>query len=215
MSDLINTKDPSKLVKQQVHTKKHLTLDQLKKQTSSLTNAAIKVAIACDISGSMSGYKITEVRRMLKEVHQPHIDAIAFNDDVYLMEPGDFSTLSASGGTAMLACLQELWQHTYKHIILMTDGEPTDGGWGNSKPAILTEAAKHTDTPIDTIGIGEHGGGGYDPDFLRELARITGGRFSDCGEPIQLTSIVQNLLLNPPKGHELKEGKDKNGAIQL
>lgn len=207
--DLTKSK-PDELLKQQSHTKKHLTLDDLKRKDVTVT--AIKRVLVFDASGSMYGYKITEVRRMLTELWQPHLDAVVFNSDVYLLDAkSDIADLDATGGTAMLEALNEVWAHSYKHIILGTDGHPDSG-----PQPILNAAMHHTDIPIDTIGIGEHGGGGYDPDFLRELARITGGRFTDCGEPIRLTSIVQDLLLNPPKGMMLKDGdKEKGGVIQL
>ena len=209
--DLTKTK-PDDLIARQKVTKKHLTLDDLKKSTQSLQTKSIKRAICMDTSGSMAGYKITEVRRMFKELYHPHIDSITFNNDVYLLDKEDFSKLDAVGGTCMLKTLNELWANSYAHIILGTDGEPTDSG----EEQILIVAAQHATIPIDTIGIGNKGGGGYNPDFLRELARITGGRFTDCGEPIQLTSIVENLLLNPPSGMQLNDGKtNKGGVIQL
>ena len=199
------TKD--QLLKQQQHTKKHLTLDDLKRKDVIVT--AIKRVLVFDTSGSMSGYKITEVRRMLTELWQPHLDAVIFNSDVYLLDDrADIAKIHATGSTAMLQALEEVWAHSYKHIILGSDGHPDSG----AEP-ILSAATRHADIPIDTIGIGESGGGGYDPEFLRELARITGGRFTDCGEAIRLTSIVQSLLLNPPKGAMLKDGQDKNGGV--
>ena len=56
----------------------------------------------------------------------------------------------------------------------------------------------NTDIPIDTIGIGNLNGHNYDPEFLRELSRITGGRFTGVDEPLKLTSVIKHLLTYTP-----------------
>ena len=195
-------------VSQQKLTTKHLTLKDMQKFTSN-KSTVIKTAVCADISGSMSGNKIAEVRRMLSIVMTTGTKGIAFSDVVYELEPSDIAGLQTQGGTNMLLALNTCWDEQFKHMILMTDGQPT----GSSKEDILIACAQHKDIPIDTIGIGDIGGGGYDPDFLREIARITGGRFTDCGEPIRLTAMVQDLLEHRPDS--LLNAPLSGGAIQL
>lgn len=209
MSYDLKTTAPDKLVAQQTHKAKSLTLGDLKKAQVP-ANKGVKTYMLCDISGSMAGTKIAELRRMLKTLWRPGLTVLAFNSSLYLLEESDVLGLSATGGTSMHAALQESWAQNAAHVILMSDGEPTDAG----NETILIDAAQHKDTPVDTIGIGNKGGGGYDPEFLRELARLTGGRFTDCGEPIQLTNIVEQLLLDPPTmGRTLHSGTP--GVIAL
>lgn len=148
------------------------------------------IYILSDISGSMSGDKIVELRRALKKVYRPGVVMLAFSSIVYSVTEADIDKLEEQGSTNMLAALNEAWCTNPRHIILLTDGHP-DGG----ATTILQAATHHTDIPIDTIGIADQYGRDYDPHFLAELARLTGGKFTDCNKPIQLTYIISNLLL--------------------
>jgi len=167
-----------------------VTLADLKRARTPQTQIG-NIYIAADISGSMSGSKIYELKRALKATYKPGIKVFAFSDEIYDVQETDFNMLSPTGGTRMLEALRETWDQHPRHIILITDGEPTDA----SPKDILYAAGNHTNVPIDTIGISEADRRGYDPVFLAELARITGGKFTDCGQPIQLTAIIQTLLI--------------------
>jgi len=97
------------------------------------------------------------------------------------------------GNTDLVAGLQLSWEwirHNTKQarIIVLTDGEPTDA----PKNAILEMVSQHSNIPIDTIGIGK-GGFGYDPIFLAELSRITGGIFAEAGSVAILSDIIKAL----------------------
>jgi len=106
----------------------------------------------------------------------------------------------ADGGTPMLKGLITAWNYARQGLkearfILLSDGEPTDG----TKAEILQHAREHATIPIDTIGIGTDTeySGGYDPIFLRELSRITGGVFTEVGSVKALSDTI--LKLSPMK----------------
>uniref|UniRef100_A0A6M3IGU7 Putative von Willebrand factor A domain-containing protein n=1 Tax=viral metagenome TaxID=1070528 RepID=A0A6M3IGU7_9ZZZZ len=163
-----------------------------------------------DVSGSMNGDKLTALKTTLQAVWSPGMRALIFGSEVYEIEQTDISLLSTMGQTSMGECLQEAWGMSVSHMILITDGEPTD--W--SKAEILHEAERMKEVKIDTIGISEQSKyhDDYDPDFLRKLASITGGCFTDCGQPIKLSAIVQNLLLNAGST-ALREGEQVKGGV--
>ena len=73
-------------------------------------------------------------------------------------------------------------------FILLTDGMPTD----MTREEILNMAKEHPNIPIDTVGIGS-GTFSYDPEFLKNLSRITGGMFSEAGSVKMLAETIKKL----------------------
>jgi len=203
MTVLQNTSTQPTVARQTVKKQQSLTLRTLNKDTTKQKGTVI----LADISGSMRGEKIQNLRKALKKVWRPGIEGIAFCTGMYELREEDISSLDTSGCTAMLAPLQEAWSRSPSHIILLTDGEPDE-----DKSTILKEVRWHTGIPIDTVGMADSSGSYYDPEFLAEIALLTGGRFTDVGEPVQLTDTLQYLLDYKPAGLQApKEG----GAVEL
>lgn len=119
----------------------------------------------------------------------------------YLKEP------KPQGDTPLLPALHQAWDWLRRRapkgrIILISDGLPNTGG---TPEQILEEAPKHG-VPIDTIGIGKAGSlFSYSPEFLRRLADLTGGCFTEVGdvgklaEAIKALSPAERPLLGEPK----------------
>jgi Mg-chelatase subunit ChlD len=98
-----------------------------------------------------------------------------------------------SGMTSMGSALKMSWEWIRSsaneaRIILLSDGEPND----MPKDVILNCAREVRNIPIDTVGIGS-ATSSYDPTFLRELSRITGGTFSEAGSSIYLAETIKKL----------------------
>ena len=116
---------------------------------------------------------------------------------------------TAIGGTSMMAGLRMSWDWILRQdkgcrIILISDGEPTDA----SKQVILEAAIMNRNVPIDTVGVGENRlYSGYDPAFLRELSRITGGVFCEAHTVKMLSQTIFKLSPKerPLLGVERKE----------
>jgi hypothetical protein len=150
----------------------------------------------------MDGTPLDELKKALKTIWKPSIQGIAFNSEVYSFSQQDIDSLPATGGTEMLPALQEAWNLSPSHIILLTDGHP-----GESSHTILTQVSLHPTPPIDTIGLGS----GYGKDLLQEISRLTKGRFMDVFDPLQLTQTFQFLLEESTSTSTPQKG----GSIQL
>ena len=99
----------------------------------------------------------------------------------------------ADGDTPMGKALADAWNWVKSNakqarFILLSDGLPTD----TTKGAILKLAEVNNSIPIDTVGIGE-GSYSYDPVFLAELSRLTGGMFVEVSSIKMLTEAILRL----------------------
>lgn len=181
-----------------------VSLSTLKTPTSAQPGRGIM--ILADISGSMGGEKMDSLKKSLTQVWRPGLSCIAFESELWELDSqDDIHTLSNTGSTHMATALEETWSRNVKHILLLTDGQPTDA----DESEILELAKSHAGVPIDTVGIGTRDGYGYNPNFLRELSRITGGKYNACNEPMSLPNVVEDLLFLAEKAGQ------EGGAIQL
>ena len=182
MSYDLAMKDTSKLVKKQtLGNGKKLTL----KSTLPQKHTSGKTYILADISGSMSGDRLHELKKALHTIWRPGIHGIAFGSMVYDFTQEDIDSLRVTGTTNMLDALLAGWDDAASHMVLLTDGMPDQ-----SESTILNEVGIHTNTPIDTIGIGH----GCNNDFLQRISEITGGKFNSVNEPLMLTEVMEDLL---------------------
>jgi len=204
----LETKNQTTIAKQSLQSTQRMTLQKLRLGTQSATMK--RSMILADISASMSGEKLRSLKAALNAVWSPVIEAIAFNNELFELEQKDVDYLKNKGGTYMRSALQEAWQRRPSHIILATDGDPTDA----DDTEILDMAMEYTEIPIDTIGIGQYDTSSYNPDFLRRLSEITGGTFTDVGQPIMLTQVMKQLLLDYNK-KVLNAPQTKGGVISL
>uniref|UniRef100_A0A6M3KAE6 Putative von Willebrand factor A domain-containing protein n=1 Tax=viral metagenome TaxID=1070528 RepID=A0A6M3KAE6_9ZZZZ len=186
----------------------------LKEMLSPQVGKQKKSLLLADISGSMHGAKEFALKAALAEIWKSHpgLECVGFADDLFAIEPSDLQAPESwlGGGTHMLKALFEAWHRQVAHMVLLTDGQPTDA----SEERIIQEAQNHKDVPIDTIGLGDQGVANYHPDFLRMLSHVTGGKFTDVGEPVRLTAVLETLLIEAQRG-VLSEGSQGGGAIRL
>jgi hypothetical protein len=182
----LSEQDTNKLIhKQSLKSAKKLTLrDTLKAKTP----MRISTYILADISGSMYGEKMDSLRKALHDVWRPGIHGIAFESEIYDFDEKDIDLIQTGGSTNMLDALLAGWDDSASHIILLTDGHPDQ-----SESEILNHVRSHTDTPIDTIGIGS-GRSAYNADFLKMISELTGGRFNSVDQPLLLSEVMQDLL---------------------
>jgi uncharacterized protein YegL len=180
------------------------------------------VIFCADTSGSMSQQAIMFMKEGLNiyvdEMEVPDRGALVkFGGTAVLMNPltddyvqlkDDIANLpNPRGGTPMVSALtkaiNEIQTNGYpghtRAIILLTDGQPTDGNAEDVKD--MAYIAESSDIVIYTIGLEPHSGyGSLDEDLLKDVANITGGEYFYAPNPGFLATIYQmiaNLVDNP------------------
>jgi Ca-activated chloride channel family protein len=148
------------------------------------------------------------------------IGVVGFSDSADTVVPptddrdvvrGTLDGLVADGGTAtgdaLRAALEALQAEAPEEgetpppsaIILLTDGKRTVG----SDPVRVAELARELKIPINTVALGTADGtittpSGIlsvppDPEAMREVARISGGEFSETADADQLAAVYERL----------------------
>ena len=175
--------------------------------------------ILADFSGSMAGMlnikttKISALKKALIENLAPKLSGwtyavIGFGLGFgyqWIVHPTtdpariqDIDRYGSMGGTPMYGTLTEAWNwskyNTSKaRFILISDGCPTDC----DRDMLLGQCQINNSIPIDTIGVGDMNGYGYDEVLLREISRITGGIFSKVDSVDKLANTL--IALSPEK----------------
>ena len=121
---------------------------------------------------------------------------------------------SPRGCTPMYSALQEAYDRTIERsprFMLLSDGHPNDMGHNAGDILRLVEKNKDVAT-IDVVGIGDPGSGNYDPVFLKKIAELTGGIYT---EVMDYEQFVKELLeLAPANRGQITDGKS-GGVIAL
>jgi succinyl-CoA synthetase alpha subunit len=171
------------------------------KKSLSLAKSTKTSYILADISGSMMGEKLSELKKALHKVWRPGIHGIAFGSDIYDFDEKDINSLYVSGSTNMLGALQAAWDDRVDHIVLLTDGMPDQ-----PETVILSYVRQNQSIPIDTIAIGSN----CNTNLLIQISNLTNGRFNSLNEPLMLSDVMTELLKI-----EEKAGPSGNQAILL
>ncbi|MCX5228349.1 VWA domain-containing protein [Streptomyces sp. NBC_00233] len=159
-----------------------------------------------DTSGSMSGERLDRLKKALVELTGDFRDreevtlmpfgSVVKQDEVrtHTVDPaspqaaldaikGDAQKLSASGGTAIYSSVQEAYRFlgksrgdTFTSIVLMTDGENTDGDPASAFDSFYSSlSAEQKRTPVFPILFGDSDRGELD-----HIASLTGGKLFDA-----------------------------------
>lgn len=195
-----------------------LTLNSLKQRASKrdiltglrpISKSDKSLIILLDTSGSMRDTMGVETKcdvawRALKEQLMPNMEGwgygiiefgfytewtVKYTTDVHRI--GTVHRTTPIGGTPMFEALRMAWLWAKNNVerarfILLTDGLPTDA----YPEEILSKVVKSI--PIDCVGIGS-GSGAYDPEFLKQLAEMTGGIFVEADSVKRLTDTILKL----------------------
>lgn len=151
--------------------------------------------ICIDVSGSMTGQKITDAEdaaRSIVEQHLPDGSSVSvtlFSDDIDTIIDNERIksdrssltqkiSLSTYGGTRMHAALTTLldWvkrgSGSNRRVVLLSDGHATDISEPEAYQKLASEFLEYG-VPIDTIGIGD----GHDIEILKLLSDGTRGKY--------------------------------------
>ena len=131
-----------------------------------------KTLLLLDISGSMGGQKLEDLKKAVHNLEESYsVDWIAFSDDVVSSSFDDYSSidsLEAVAGTQfippIILAAEKLKEDVYDDVILISDGCPFE------KTEDILEAAYQLQQPLNTISIGKEGS-----DVMKELSDKTSG----------------------------------------
>lgn len=171
----------------------------------------IDVSFVIDVSGSMSGSRLTTAKTALNSF----IDALGEKDRAALIKFSEYSSvlselttdktslknkvssLSATGLTSMYRGFQSALDllsdvnntYGYKMIVLLSDGKDEPSTSYNSKYAPLVETAIANDIVVYTIGVGS----GIDVSVLTKIANNTGGSYYHASSSSEIINVFDDL----------------------
>lgn len=197
----------------------HATIAVPREQASIvLVTDVSRSMLAKDVEPSRLEAARAAAQRFLAEVPgEARVGAVAFSTDPHTVEPptdereeiaGLIDALSADGGTATgdaLAAAIELvdgprGERPPAAIVLLSDGETTTG----RDPVEVAREARRLDIPIHTFALGTRGGliqtpdGALipvppDPETMREIAEVSGGRSFAVEDAEDLAGLYREL----------------------
>lgn len=143
---------------------------------------------ACDSRGNRSRYEVAcdELKNLQAQL-PGKLALLSFSDDVIFCPSG--VPFNYEGGTDLTRALKfaKVADVQGMRFIVISDGQPDNGD--TALAVARTYKAK-----IDTIYVGPEGGEGQD--FLKRLARASGGQGVTAAQVRQLADNVQRLLLS-------------------
>lgn len=177
---------------------------------STLERPPLNLSIAVDVSGSMQGTNISNLReglfRMLDDLRpEDRISLIAFEATAKVLVEnvaGDAPELSeaigmleASGSTNIYAGLREAYDTVEENavegyqnrVIVLSDGEATSGITADARVVEMSRQYNELGYGLTTIGIGES----FDPELMRELAVTGGGAFYFLEDPEAVREVFE------------------------
>lgn len=171
----------------------------------------IDVAFAIDVSGSMSGSKMTTAKNALSSF----VDALGENDRAGLIKFEDdavavsgltsdkttikskISSLYANGGTAMYKGLDNSLDlltdssetYGYKMIVVLSDGKDEPSTSYEGYYADLVDRAKNNNIIVYTVGVGS----GIDTSKLTRIAEETGGKYYYASYASEINDVFYEI----------------------
>lgn len=191
-----------------------LTVQQVLKQTNA--NLSLSVALVLDLSGSAPIENIKEGAHRLLDHLGPNdrVAIIGFNTPVSIdtYDPNKEIPFTSDLNAARnlidkftIIGKSAIYEALYKGVLITSEERAdrrvviimTDGYDNASRPHIASAdtpriAAKEKGIPIFTVGV--YGELPKDPDYLKVLARETGGRYQEVSDPAQLGSIFREII---------------------
>jgi Ca-activated chloride channel homolog len=183
-----------------------------------LVNDVSRSMLATDVDPSrMEAARSAALRFLAQLPDGALVGAVAFSEEPHTIEPPTedkneveamIEGLAADGGTATgdaLAAALALVdgrgeERVPAAIVMLSDGKATTG----RDPLPVARAARRLEVPIHTVSLGTRGaiievpGGGLlpvppDPETMRRIARLSGGRSFEVSDADELGSIYEQL----------------------
>jgi Mg-chelatase subunit ChlD len=161
-------------------------------ETISVASLPNRIGLMLDVSGSMSGSKIEQLRvatEAFLDACNPANTAVAITtfeplvriemSNVFSFHKGHIPHLIPQGSTPMSEAMLELLStESMTRGVLVSDGAPND----TNDVYVISSDYKEAGIPIDTVHIGDSDSG---EEVLQRIASITGGLYMKFKDSIQ------------------------------
>jgi len=201
-----------------LHAPSPLVLDLVRKSWENVRKRA-RVLLVLDVSGSMEGDKLREVKAAaiaVLDVFAPddEIGLWSFASDIHRLNPMNLvgpqraqlarsiNALEAAGGTALYRAtndavreVQGTWDPArINAVVLLTDGQNSDqANWDLiALLQSLSSQPASTTVPVFTIGYGQDA----DLNTLKRISQASSGRSYDAPDPAHVGSVFADVVSN-------------------
>lgn len=175
----------------------------------------VNLALALDRSGSMAGTKLAQAKRAAEALiaalgPQDRLAIVAFGSDVTVMPSTRADAdgrealqrfvggIADSGGTNISAALVQARSELLRHreayrvsrVILLSDGQPTEGQTGEGELKALVRAARAEDITTSAFGVGLD----FNSGLMGALAYAGAGFYAFIEDAAQLATLFEKDL---------------------
>ncbi|MDQ3262167.1 MAG: VWA domain-containing protein [Myxococcota bacterium] len=216
----------------------------------------VSLAVALDRSGSMSGQKLYDAKRAVSDLIERLQDGDRFalahyGSDVTVLPPvvispatrrqllGQVEEIRDYGGTNLSGGLEGAFaalqlvhaEVSARRLILVSDGQPTEGSTDLAGLTTLTARIREQGVAVSALGIGSD----FNDTLMRQLANHGGGFYAHLGQSSRLGEIFAReldqatnavaqgvkLRLMPAPGVEIKDvsgfpfSRDGDGSVTV
>lgn len=179
-------------------------------QIEKITYDSAKMLLCCDVSGSMDGKPIADLREAVKamsasELGNVEIAIVAFsndanmildftNDNVKVTEAAD--QLISGGGTRVhnavmhsLDCFDGSRGNSMEYVVVLSDGASSDSAPLETVAEEIRRKAEERGIIVHSLGLGD----GVDANYLETIARATGGTYAYVSNSETLNTFYKGL----------------------
>ena len=192
-----------------------LTVDVKAVDVPGTERAPVNLALVIDRSGSMSGFKLNQAKMAARQLvsqlrPQDRLAIVHYGSDVKAMagEPatsdgkermlryidGIFddggTNIGAGLTTAKEQLLASLEGYKVNRVVLISDGQPTEGVTDQAGLAALVRETRGHGISVSAIGVGSD----FNEDLMQAIAEIGSGAYAYLNDASQLASIFQKDL---------------------
>lgn len=193
----------------------HILIEATPSDNSPVSAANLNICLVLDRSGSMAGAKLQNLKEAAKHLvtqldGQDIITVVVFDDRADVIVPAclavDKVTINTAidriterGGTSMstgmMAGLSELSKpatgERVTRLLLLTDGQT----WEDQDDCRqLASQARSNGIPLSVMGLGIGEEGSWDPQFVEELASLSGGEWFLIDTPTKIGDVFASAL---------------------
>ncbi len=192
-----------------------VTVDLTGVEVPGADRAPVNLALVIDRSGSMSGYKLEQAKNAARHL----VEQLRESDRLAIVHYGsDVKSLPSQPATPanrekMLRYIAQIWddggtnigagleraraqlagalsEYKVNRVILISDGQPTEGVTDERSLAQLSRSLRQSGLAVSAIGVGED----FNEDLMQAIAENGAGAYAFLQDAAQLATIFQKDL---------------------